>query len=235
MTALSRTVEDYLKQTLLQQQRSSAPGRRAASTGTRKGKHGRVSMGRLAKAMNVTAGTGTAMVKRLAEAGLINYAPYDGVRLTPRGEKLAAAMVRRHRLIETFLVQTLGLDWSEVHDEAERLEHAISDKLLEKIDAALGHPRFDPHGDPIPDRSGSMPRRELRTLAECEANDAVTIARILDQRSEFLDFLDRHDLRPETRVKIVTRDAVADSLQVQADGGKRINLGSAAAGKLLVR
>jgi DtxR family Mn-dependent transcriptional regulator len=220
---LSRTVEDYLKQTLLQQQRAGTQSR------------GRVPMGRLAKAMNVTAGTGTAMVKRLADAGLLDYAPYDGVRLTARGQKLAAGMVRRHRLIETFLVQTLGLDWSEVHDEAERLEHAISDKLLEKIDAALGHPRFDPHGDPIPDRTGTIAKRNLRTLAECETGDTVTIARILDQRSEFLDFLDRAGLRPETRVRIASHDAVADALQVKPEGGAAINLGSAAAGKLLVR
>lgn len=223
MTSLSRTVEDYLKQTLLQQQRGD--GRR----------RGRVSMGRLAKAMNVTAGTSTAMVKRLAEAGLLNYAPYDGVRLTPRGEKLAAAMVRRHRLIETFLVQTLGLDWADVHDEAERLEHAISDALLERIDAALGHPRFDPHGDPIPDRTGAMPRRELRTLAECDPGETVTIARIVDQQPEFLDFLDHAGLRPDTRLKIESHSRAADAFKIKPEGGPALNLGSAAASKVMVR
>jgi len=223
MTTLTHTVEDYLKQILLHQQRSGSKPR------------GRMAMGRLAKAMDVTAGTGTAMVKRLADQGLLDYEPYDGVRLTLRGEKLAANMIRRHRLIETFLVKALGLDWSEVHDEAEQLEHAISDKLLEKIDAALGHPRFDPHGDPIPDRAGAMAQPKLRSLNECGAGDIVTIARIIDQRPEFLEFLDRAGLRPEVRVTILARDAIADALEVEPEDGKPINLGSAASGKLLVR
>lgn len=223
-TAISRTVEDYLKQILLQQLR--APG---SSTG------GRVAMGKLAQAMNVTAGTSTAMVKRLARAGLLNYAPYDGVRLTARGQKLAADMLRRHRLIETFLVQTLGLDWSEVHDEAEQLEHAISDKLLERIDAALGHPRFDPHGDPIPDRTGAITQPKLRSLADCTANETVEIARILDQRAEFLDFLDKAGLRPGVRITIIAHDEIADALQVTPEDGKPINLGSAASAKILVK
>src|SRR6185503_20361208 len=101
-------------------------------------------------AMNVAPGTATAMVKTLAESGLVDYEPRGGVRLTTKGEKLALHVLRRHRLVELFLVEALGLDWSEVDEEAEELEHAISDKVLGRIDKALGHPQVDPHGDPIP-------------------------------------------------------------------------------------
>src|SRR4029077_6378558 len=110
-----------------------------------------VPMGQVANAVGVTPGTATTMVKALAESGLAEYEPYSGVRLSPAGEKLAALVLRRHRLVELFLVQVIGMNWDEVHDEAEQLEHAVSDRLIERIDAMLGHPAVDPHGDPIPD------------------------------------------------------------------------------------
>lgn len=111
---------------------------------------GRVPMGRLAELMNVVPGTVTSMVKALAAAGLVDYAPRDGVRLTERGEALALHVLRRHRIIEAFLVDLLGMDADEVHDEAEELEHVVSDKVLDRLDHLLGRPRVDPHGDPIP-------------------------------------------------------------------------------------
>src|SRR5580765_6417701 len=131
----SVTVENYLKQLYLSQQEE--PERLVA-------------MGKLAGAMGVVPGTATTMVKALADSGLVSYEPRGGVRLTRAGEQLALHVLRRHRLIELFLVKFLDLDWSEVHAEAEELEHAVSDKVLEKIDALLGHPVVDPHGDPIP-------------------------------------------------------------------------------------
>ena len=109
-----------------------------------------VPMGQLASALGVVPGTATTMVKALSEAGLVRYEPYAGIRLTPAGEKLAARVLRRHRLIELFLVQVMGMSWTEVHDEAEHLEHAVSDRLIERIDEMLGRPSADPHGDPIP-------------------------------------------------------------------------------------
>ena len=108
-----------------------------------------VPMGRLATALGVVPGTATTMVKALAESGLVDYEPYAGVRLTSAGAKLAALVLRRHRLMELFLVKVVGMSWAEVHDEAERLEHAASDQLIDRIDAMLGHPSTDPHGDPI--------------------------------------------------------------------------------------
>src|SRR5438477_9097535 len=136
----SVTVENYLKQLYLEQQQH-APGEL-------------VSMGRLAAVMGVVPGTATTMMKALADSGLVAYEPRGGVRLTRGGEQLALHVLRRHRLVELFLVRVLGMDWSEVHDEAEELEHAVSDKVLERIDALLEHPRVDPHGDPIPPAKG---------------------------------------------------------------------------------
>src|SRR5438067_4637292 len=118
--------------------------------------------------MGVVPGTVTTMVKALSDSGLVDYEPRAGLRLTRGGEQLALHVLRRHRLVELFLVKILGLDWSEVHEEAEELEHAISDKVLERIDALLGHPRVDPHGDPIPSAKGQVADAPLTSLAECQ-------------------------------------------------------------------
>src|SRR5438552_18621949 len=143
------TVENYIKQLYLEQQEQ--PGQR-------------VPMGRLAAAMGVVPGTATTMVKALADSGLVEYEPRGGVRLTSGGEQLALHVIRRHRLVELFLVKVVGLDWSEVHAEAEELEHAISDKVMEKIDALLGRPSVDPHGDPIPLANGQLMPSPITSL-----------------------------------------------------------------------
>src|SRR5262245_66377076 len=111
-------------------------------------------MGQLAASLGVTPGTATAMVKTLAESGLVKYEPYSGVALSKAGRKLAARVLRRHRLVELFLVQVMGLPWEEVHDEAELLEHVVSERLIDRMDEMLGRPEVDPHGDPIPDPDG---------------------------------------------------------------------------------
>ncbi len=139
----SHTVENYLKAIFLAQV-ALLPSEQL------------VPMGQLASALGVVPGTATTMVKALAESGLVRYEPYAGVRLTPAGEKLAARVLRRHRLIELFLVQVMGMSWTEVHDEAEHLEHAVSDRLIERIDEMLGRPSADPHGDPIPGPEGTL-------------------------------------------------------------------------------
>src|SRR5215211_4259203 len=126
-----------------------------------------VPMGQLATALGIAPGTATTMVKALAESGLVTYEPYNGVRLTPAGEKLAARVLRRHRLIELFLVQVMGMSWTEVHDEAEHLEHAVSERLIARIDEMLGHPAVDPHGDPIPDADGAFRQQGAQTLLTC--------------------------------------------------------------------
>jgi len=149
-TALaSRTIENYLKNLYLEQQQVAA-----GET---------VAMGRLAEVMNVVPGTATTMVKALADSGLVAYSPRNGAKLTAAGKQLALHVLRRHRLVELFLVRVVGLDWSEVHAEAEELEHVISEKLLDRMDTLLGHPTADPHGDPIPTPTGNCRRvRRIR-------------------------------------------------------------------------
>jgi DtxR family Mn-dependent transcriptional regulator len=215
----SSTVENYLKQLYLEQQ--AAPELL-------------VPMGKLAMLMGVVPGTATSMVKALADSGLVDYEPRSGARLTRGGEQLALHVLRRHRLVELFLVKVLGLDWSEVHPEAEELEHAISDKVLEKIDALLGRPRVDPHGDPIPSAKGKVSESPNSSLADCELNRPVRIARVIDQDPPFLQFVNRCGLTPGTNARVEKRDTIAESVIVKPDRKDPITLGTAAAEKILV-
>jgi DtxR family transcriptional regulator, Mn-dependent transcriptional regulator len=213
------TVENYLKQLYLEQ--LNAPG-------------ALVPMGKLASAMGVVPGTATSMVKALADSGLVEYEPRGGVRLTRGGEQLALHVLRRHRLLELFLVQVLKLDWSEVHAEAEELEHAISDKVLDRIDAYLGHPRVDPHGDPIPSAKGHVDETPRHSLADCPMNTPLRVTRVIDQDPEFLQFVNRCGLIPGVSVTVEVRDGLAEAVWVRPDHRRSITLGLLAAGKILV-
>src|SRR5262245_45933106 len=153
-------------------------------------------MGHVANALSVTPGTATTMVKALAESGLVEYEPYTGVRLTKAGEKLAALVLRRHRLIELFLVQVMGMSWDEVHDEAELLEHVVSERLIERIDEMLGRPTHDPHGDPIPNAEGAIAPLQLDSLLTCPLGQRLKVTRITDQDPAFLRFVEHHNLKP---------------------------------------
>jgi DtxR family Mn-dependent transcriptional regulator len=174
------------------------------------------------------------MVKALAESGLVAYEPYAGVSLTGAGEKLAALVVRRHRLIELFLVQFLGFGWDEVHDEAEHLEHAVSDRLIERIDEMLGHPATDPHGDPIPSPEGALAPQPVQSLMTCPLHTPVTVTRVIDQGKEFLRFVESQGLKPGRTVTIEQRDAASDSVALRRDSNDALTIGARAASKLLV-
>ena len=217
----SSTVEDYVKQIYLEQLAALDAG-------------ALVSMGKLAAAMGVVPGTATSMIKALADAGLVEYEPRGGARLTRGGERLALHVLRRHRLVELFLVKVLGLDWSEVHAEAEELEHAISDKVLERIDAALGRPSVDPHGDPIPSAKGKVIESRRASLADCEMNRPYRVARVIDQDAGFLQFVDRCGLVPGVSVTVEVRDQLADAVWVRPGERRSVTLGTAAAAKILV-
>lgn len=193
-----------------------------------------VSLGDLAQAVGVTPGTATTMVKKLAAAKLAKYERYGGVMLTSKGERAALAVLRRHRLIETFLVRTLGMDWSEVHEEAEKLEHALSDRLLAKLDAFLGHPAVDPHGDPIPDEQGNLRSTPLIAVARCRAGTRVRLARVLDQRAEFLRFLNRAGLTIDASLTIVGADPGAGTVTLRTTGNEPVTISELAAANLLV-
>src|ERR1700730_8599699 len=166
-----------------------------------------VPMGQVAAALNVTPGTATTMVKALAESDLAEYEPYTGVRLTPAGERLAVLVLRRHRLVELFLVQVMGMSWAEVHDDAEQLEHVVSERLIDRIDEMLGRPTHDPHGDPIPDSEGAITHRHLESLLTCPIGTPLKVTRVADQDPDFLRFIENNDLKPGQPVEVEMRDA----------------------------
>ena len=216
----SQTVENYLKAILQAQTALRSP-------------QALVPMGQLASALGVVPGTATTMVKALAESGLVRYEPYIGVRLTRAGERLAALVLRRHRLIELFLVKVMGMSWTEVHDEAENLEHAVSDRLIDRIDEMLGRPDVDPHGDPIPDAEGVVERQQYDTLLTCPLNKPVRVSRVSDQDRDFLQFIERHDLKPGAIVRVEERNPAADSVRLK--GAREFTIGARAASKVLVQ
>ncbi len=214
------TVENYVKQIYLQQQERGTD---------------LLPMGQLATVMNVVPGTATAMVKTLAESGLVQYEPRGGIRLTEGGTRLALHVLRRHRIIEAFLVDVLGLDWSEVHDEAELLEHVVSDKVLDRMDALLNHPQYDPHGDPIPTSQGDIAEQSISQMIDCKAGDQAIVARVSDQDPEFLQYIERHGLIPGTQIYVTSVNTWADSIEVRLPNETAVVLGSNAAAKILVR
>jgi DtxR family Mn-dependent transcriptional regulator len=218
----SSTVENYLKVIHIQQLMLSDRG-------------GLVGMGQLAAAMGVTPGTATTMVKTLAEAGLVHYEPYAGVLLLPAGERLAGLVIRRHRLVELFLVRVMGMSWDEVHDEAEKLEHVVSERLIERIDEMLGFPEVDPHGDPIPTPEGLVKPQPMQSLLTCPLDTPVTITRVIDQDKVFLRFIENHNLKPGESIEVEARDAASDSVRVRGRDAQRITIGTKAASKLLVQ
>ena len=217
----SSTVENYLKAIYL--------GVSALEAGERL-----LPMGQLASSLGVAPGTATTMVKTLADSGLVEYEPYTGVTLTSAGQRLAALVLRRHRLIELFLVQVMGFSWDEVHDDAEQLEHVVSERLIDRIDEMLGRPQVDPHGDPIPDSEGTLKPRRLDNLLTCPLGIPVKVMRVADQDREFLRFIERHDLKPGQSIEVEARDAASDSVRLRGKDDHRITIGTRAASKLLV-
>lgn len=163
-----------------------------------------VSTSRIAEARQVKPASATSMIKRLAGLNMVNYEKHYGVTLTPSGEKLALEVIRHHRLIELYLIEALGFSWDEVHEQADILEHVISEKLEERIAAVLNHPEFDPHGDPIPAKDGSMMQVPGKLLSKVAAGQSVWVRRIFDDaNSELLRYLAEMGLIPGTAVKVI--------------------------------
>ena len=193
----------------------------------------KVSTKMLAEKIGVSASTASESIRKLAEQGLVDHEKYGAVTLTESGRRAALAMVRRHRLIEAFLVKELGYSWDEVHDEAEVLEHAVSDRLVARIDAKLGFPQRDPHGDPIPGSDGRVPTPPARQLWACHDGDAGTVARISDADPEMLRYFDSIGISLDSRLRVLTRREFAGMISVaveSADGAPTtVDLGSPAA------
>ena len=218
----SLTVENYAKTIY---QLTAAQDGRPASTG------------QIAAALGVSPGTVTSMLKTLDAARLATHRPYEGVALTRAGRMLALRVIRRHRLIELFLMRTLDMTWDEVHDEAEHLEHAVSDLLVERIDAFLGRPEVDPHGDPIPPPDAhsldAVEEGPARSLADCGPGEGFRLARVLDQSPEFLRYLTDCGLRLDTVGAVERNPDGAGLMRIQVDG-RGLSLSLDAAGKLVV-
>jgi DtxR family Mn-dependent transcriptional regulator len=177
---------------------------------------GTVSTTALAERLDVRPASVSGMLRKLAVLGLVEHEPYRGVRLTERGRLVALEVIRHHRLLELFLVESLGMSWDEVHAEAEVLEHVLSEDLEELIAAKLGDPRLDPHGDPIPSRELIIEDEEARALYDLEPGARATFVRVSDADSEMLRFLAERGVAPGARLEVIERQPFDGPLYVRA-------------------
>ncbi len=196
-----------------------------------------VSTNRLAEARSVKPASVTGMLKRLAGLDLVNYQKHYGVTLTEEGRKIALEVLRHHRLIETYLIKALGFEWDEVHEQAELLEHVISEKLEERIAAYLNHPEFDPHGSPIPRADGSVPQVQTRPLTTMVLGDQGEISRIAtDSNSTLLRQLAKLELVPGQHLKVLAISAERDQFTLQLSGKEApVELGFELADAILIK
>lgn len=193
-----------------------------------------VSTSRIATVREVKPASVTSMIQRLARLNLVEYEKHYGVTLTEKGQQIALEVIRHHRLIELYLMEALGFTWDEVHEQADILEHVISEKLEERIAAALNHPTLDPHGDPIPTREGTVPHRHLVPLASLEPGSQAIIARVVDDsNSELLRYLADLDLMPEALVTVVAIAPLQGPLTVSVDDRQQ-TIGRSTAEAILV-
>jgi DtxR family Mn-dependent transcriptional regulator len=203
--SLTRSVEDYLKAIY-----QLSPEGRPASTSD------------IAHRLELSPPSVTGMVKRLSEHGLLEHVPYRGVQLTEEGRRAALRMVRRHRLIEAYLVEFLGYSWDTVHAEAERLEHAVSDTMVERMATALGHPSVDPHGDPIPSADGSIHELACTPLSDIPVGETVKIRRVHESQPERLRYIASLGLRPGVQVTVVDRQPFDDLVTIETSGERHV-------------
>lgn len=204
----SPAIQDYLKGIYTIAEAQGAPA----------GSDGFISTKGLADQMAVSAASATNMLKRLGTLGLVEHVPYRGARLTDGGRKIALEVIRHHRLLETYLSQALGVPWDRVHEEAEILEHVLSEDLEDRIAALLGHPTADPHGHPIPSKEGTMPAASEILLWDIEDGREVRVDRVSDGVSEALRFLADAGIRPGITLQVVKRGPVNGPLFVRVAG-----------------
>src|SRR5437660_250479 len=174
----------------------------------------KVTTSAVSEQLGVSDATVTLLFKDFAEAGWVEHTPYHGVRFTPLGERKAMEVIRHHRLLELYLARELGYTWDKVHDEADKLEHVISEEFEDKLDALLGYPTVDPHGDPIPSKDGVMSVRRGCTLTQLSEGQTALILRVSDQDSEKLCYLGQLSLYPESRVQALERAPLGRRLRV---------------------
>lgn len=195
--------------------------------------HERATTQRIARQLGVRMASVTGMIKHLAAEGYLRHKPYRGVRLTDRGRAVALTMIRRHRLVELFLHKTLRLDWAEVHDDAEVLEHAVSDRLVERIYAFLGQPEFDPHGAPIPRLDGSFEPLKGKALNACDVGDRGRIVHVSDSDPVFLRYLSSLGLKIGSGFTVLDRAPFEGPMALRV-GRRKVSIGPEAARRILV-
>jgi DtxR family Mn-dependent transcriptional regulator len=198
----SAAIEDYSKAIYTLESRADEP----------------VSTNALAERLELTTGSVSGMLKKLDELGLISHVPYRGVRLTPEGRKLALEMIRHHRLLELYLSEALHMPWDRVHDEAEVLEHVLSEELEELISAKLGNPTIDPHGDPIPSADLELDEHPTRSLESLSPGDGGIFVRVSDADPEMLRYLSNRGILPGGRIRVLERQPFGGPLVVSVDG-----------------
>ena len=192
-----------------------------------------VSTNQIAASLNTKAASVTDMLKKLADKELINYAKYQGVTLTPSGEKIAISIIRKHRLWEYFLVEKLNFKWDEVHDVAEELEHISSQELIDRLDNFMGNPKYDPHGDPIPDSNGLFKAHELKSISSLTVNANGIVSGVRDHSSSFLQYLERIELTIGKKIKVAGINDYDHSVILQVEG-KKIHISREVANNLLI-
>ncbi len=195
---------------------------------------GKVSTTELSERLHVAPASVTGMVKKLAAMKLVVHEPYQGVELTPSGEKIALEVVRHHRLVESYLAESLGVSWDKVHEEADRWEHVLSEEMEDLMDDKLGHPTTDPHGAPIPSRDGTMPKSELRRLSELQAGDVAIIAEVSDHDADLLRYFGDMGLFPKVEVRVVSSAPFEGPVTIKTNGDEHA-LGREVAGYILVQ
>lgn len=176
----------------------------------------------IAQKLGIAAGSVSGMLKRLSEKGLVEHVPYYGARLTPEGEEEAVRMIRRHRILELFLVEVLGYRWDQVHEEAERLEHAASDELVARMVHVLGEPEADPHGDPIPPAVGAYVERTYPSLEELEEGGRGVVRRVSDEDAEALRYLAGMELCPGAELEVLERAPFNGPIRIRVEGTDRV-------------
>ena len=180
----------------------------------------------IAEALETKAASVTDMLRKLSAKDLVHYVKYKGVSLTKEGERVALQVIRKHRLWEVFLVEKLKFNWDEVHDVAEELEHITSPLLTQRLDEFLGHPRFDPHGDPIPTEDGEVKQKKQRLLAEMDVNETGIVVGVNDSQPLFLQYLDKKGISLGSRIKVIDRIAYDNSFEIILEDDKNLLLSS---------
>ncbi|UKM65402.2 metal-dependent transcriptional regulator [Flavobacteriaceae bacterium GSB9] len=193
-----------------------------------------VSTNSIAQAIETKASSVTDMIKKLAEKGYVNYKRYQGATLTAKGKKIAADVVRKHRLWEVFLVEKLNFSWDEVHEIAEQLEHIKSEKLISELDKLLDYPTHDPHGDPIPDKSGDIKKTDKTLLFNLAENTKGVCVGVKDTSSAFLKYLDKHKIALGSEINVISREDFDDSMVVKINGSQ-MSISQTVANNLFVK